>query len=658
MLKDDIVDTPHNSKLLFQTRYIPMFEKMAREASKRGILVMIACHRIKGDAWPGKGMWYDESLGFSEEVVKQSWSKLAKALCPHWNVIAADLQNEPHSSSWAKDPNTDWNLGAARIGNHVLSQCPRWLIMVEGVGYTPGAPGADDPGAGFWWGENLAGATIAPVALRDQSKLVYSPHVYGPSVYLQHYFESPLFPRNMPGVWESHFASVQKETNTPIVIGEIGGQYTDQDRQWQDWAIPYCVQRGFGLFYFALNPDSEDTGGLVKKNWVEPGEGDVETAKLKALEGLASTNVFSMCPACIPDDAILDFATSPPPHPAHHQRSPPPLRDSGRPTREDQPALDPSPVVEPSQPQPQPQPQPQRTASPASTAAGGNVDVTNVILLLIIMCGAARYVVDKYPWLLVYLSQLLNAIRRKEQTDDSKSKEEEMLRGDGEAATPHGTKAHDKARHDVKPKRGKLVGRTQPTSVDHANKDDLGRLMASDDEDDSEMLQEPLAEIALSTPTGAALAPPVPLALHGPPQPVSTPEVTPLAQARETPASWLGARVRVHGLTGAPQHNGKEATVMSEGRGDPSTVRWNLRCDDGERLCLKESNLVRLSKEEEHCDAPLFLLAGTDAEETRSEFLPSATVVEAAIHFPVPSAGLFQGARPSSRPPPSGIQTI
>ena len=45
--------------------------------------------------------------------------------------------------------------------------------------------------------------------LIDQSKLVYSPHVYGPSVYLQHYFTAPGFPNNMPAVWEQHFAFAQ-----------------------------------------------------------------------------------------------------------------------------------------------------------------------------------------------------------------------------------------------------------------------------------------------------------------------------------------------------------------------------------------------------------------------------------------------------------------
>jgi hypothetical protein len=37
------------------------------------------------------------------------------------------------------------------------------LIFVEGVGYNPGAPNGDDPGAGIWWGENLIGARVQQV---------------------------------------------------------------------------------------------------------------------------------------------------------------------------------------------------------------------------------------------------------------------------------------------------------------------------------------------------------------------------------------------------------------------------------------------------------------------------------------------------------------
>lgn len=94
VLKNDIVDAPKLATVLFQTRYIDMFLVLAREAAQRGLLVMIACHRVKHDAWPGAGLWYDDSLGFTEDVVKESWSKLASVLCGQWNVVAADLVNE------------------------------------------------------------------------------------------------------------------------------------------------------------------------------------------------------------------------------------------------------------------------------------------------------------------------------------------------------------------------------------------------------------------------------------------------------------------------------------------------------------------------------------------------------------------------------------
>lgn len=55
-----------------------------------------------------------------------------------------------------------------------------------------------------------------------------------------------------------------------------------------------------GIFYFALNPDSEDTGGLVPKDWSLPAEGSLEYSKLQALAGLPSTNVFDVCPSCRP----------------------------------------------------------------------------------------------------------------------------------------------------------------------------------------------------------------------------------------------------------------------------------------------------------------------------------------------------------------------
>ena len=102
----------------------------------------------------------------------------------------------------------------------------------------------------------------------------------------------------MPEVWNAHFAFAKALTKRPIVLGEIGGMYIGQDKQWQDWALPYMQSQGFGLFYFALNPDSEDTGGLVPKDWSAPAPGSVEEAKLVALGKFPSTDVLQLCPSC------------------------------------------------------------------------------------------------------------------------------------------------------------------------------------------------------------------------------------------------------------------------------------------------------------------------------------------------------------------------
>ena len=66
----------------------------------------------------------------------------------------------------------------------------------------------------------------------------------------------------------------------------MGGWYVDKDKQWQDWAVAFMKEKGIGIFYFVLQPTSDDTGGLLKADWETP-----EEAKLQMLEALPSTSV-------------------------------------------------------------------------------------------------------------------------------------------------------------------------------------------------------------------------------------------------------------------------------------------------------------------------------------------------------------------------------
>ena len=115
----------------------------------------------------------------------------------------------------------------------------------------------------FYQGENLEGVTQAPINIIDNSKLIYSPHVYGPSVSAQSYFSDPNFPNNMPAIWDTHFGYVKGLTGRAIVVGEWGGHYTSSDLTWQNAFASYISTNLNGFFYWCVNPNSGDTGGLL-----------------------------------------------------------------------------------------------------------------------------------------------------------------------------------------------------------------------------------------------------------------------------------------------------------------------------------------------------------------------------------------------------------
>jgi hypothetical protein len=117
----------------------------------------------------------------------------------------------------------------------VLSECPRLLVLVEGVGNANGEKE-------YFWGENLARAARLPVQLSVTQKVVYSPHVYGPGPgHEMPYFSAtvsaegahegtaawPAFPENMPNVWDAHFGHLLR-TGATVLVGEWGGVYVDR----------------------------------------------------------------------------------------------------------------------------------------------------------------------------------------------------------------------------------------------------------------------------------------------------------------------------------------------------------------------------------------------------------------------------------------------
>jgi aryl-phospho-beta-D-glucosidase BglC (GH1 family) len=290
-------------------RYIEMLQAVVDAAARHNILVVLACERLSAEDWPGSGLWYEEHGALNEEATRDSWSRLAQAMCDRWNVVAADLMNEPHKATWAQDnPVTDWDQGATRVGNYVLNQCSRWLIFIQGINV--GATGDGGASKGYFWGENLWGAIKHPISLTNQAKLVYAPHIYGPSVTEHSYFRREEgFPDNMGGIWNQHFLNARHASGTPFVIGQMGGSCASAaDREWHAKAAYFFATQRVGMFYVALNPTWEQ-GGLLKDDWRSP-----NVDKLEALSSLPSTDVATLLPPSPPPPPPCRWAGGTPCH--------------------------------------------------------------------------------------------------------------------------------------------------------------------------------------------------------------------------------------------------------------------------------------------------------------------------------------------------------
>jgi len=288
-----------------------------RKAAQRGLLILLTCHRITPDAWPGNGLWYNDEI--QEDQVLLNWDLMAQHFCGEWNVFAVDIQNEPHKSSWGRGTRFDWNQAAARIGNRVLSKCPRWLIFVEGVSAQPGAIGDKGIPGGYWWGGNLVGVHHAPIRLNQPKRLVYSPHTYGPGTFYQTYYQCCGFPSNMPAIWDEHWGFVRSSTGVPIVVGEWGGKNSGTDHTWHVAMVNFLKERMIGSFYYCLNPNSEDTNGILLDDWKT-----IDRSKLELLQQLQATEVLPLLPGGRPILVKQPPPPRPPPPPPPSPSPPPP----------------------------------------------------------------------------------------------------------------------------------------------------------------------------------------------------------------------------------------------------------------------------------------------------------------------------------------------
>ncbi|TMW60966.1 hypothetical protein Poli38472_001008 [Pythium oligandrum] len=242
--------------------YLEVLDYFIYECRKRNILVVLDNHRMEASE-------PDFPDVAEPKKIIPALEKLAERYCSNpatWNVLGIDIKNEPKGkATWGSgDESTDWNLAAATIGNAVLDKCKRFLIFVEGVQ-------TNIKGETVEWGQaggSLQGTKKNPVKLKNMERLVYSPHLISPGVdYKSPWWLASDFPSNMVKIWDSYFGFVPEKTGNPVVIGAWGAKMEGKNEKWATEVASYLAKNKLGSFYWAFNPQSADTGGLVKDDW-------------------------------------------------------------------------------------------------------------------------------------------------------------------------------------------------------------------------------------------------------------------------------------------------------------------------------------------------------------------------------------------------------
>lgn len=263
------IDGRRNPSLVGKTP-LQVMDLVIRRAEAHGLSVILDRHR---PSTAGQSeLWY--TPGYSESLWLADWRMLARRYTNSRTVIGVDLHNEPHGPAcWGcRDPARDWASAAHRAGNAVLAVNPRLLIIVQGI---------ERQGNGelTWWGGGLSDIGRRPLRLNVAHRVVYSAHDYPASVYPQNWFSARDYPRNLPRHWDRTWGYLHKKGIAPVLVGEFGTKYlTRSDRLWLDALVRYLRTNKISFGYWAFNPNSADTGGLVKADWTS-----LETAKINRL---------------------------------------------------------------------------------------------------------------------------------------------------------------------------------------------------------------------------------------------------------------------------------------------------------------------------------------------------------------------------------------
>ncbi|EGC35631.1 hypothetical protein DICPUDRAFT_152047 [Dictyostelium purpureum] len=262
-----ITITPQINKEFYGLRALSVLDMIIEAAGERGMLILLDLHSFGPNDRLHDGLWYNNK--YNENDVMKMWNILILRYGRVWNVLGVDLKNEPFSATWdTSNEKTDWDKAINRIGSYIQNNGGnQWLIFGQGI------PVQSQNNMACCWGESFdceSTSQTSSVSLPLNDKFVYSPHCYGPSVVNHSHFRDRDFPHNLFPHWDLNFGLLPTNTGRAVVVGEWGGKYIDNmDKIWMDAFVDYLIEKKCtDNFFWCLNPNSGDTGGIYLDDWV------------------------------------------------------------------------------------------------------------------------------------------------------------------------------------------------------------------------------------------------------------------------------------------------------------------------------------------------------------------------------------------------------
>jgi endoglucanase len=257
---------------------LEVMDKILDECNRIGLKVILDNHSRAHDGYMNETLWYTGT--YTEEKWISDWVSMIERYKDNPAVVAADLKNEPHGNTtagmkppatWGYDQSgygtTDWRKAAVKCGQAILRANPTIILIVEGV--------ENYRGDNYWWGGNLKGVTDFPITASEiaPANLWYSAHEYGPEVYNQPWFSAAGFPSNLPAIWDSKFWFIHQQGIAPLFFGEFGikeASAADPSSIAYKWLTTFMdyVGKDSSWTFWCMNPNSGDTEGILKDDWV------------------------------------------------------------------------------------------------------------------------------------------------------------------------------------------------------------------------------------------------------------------------------------------------------------------------------------------------------------------------------------------------------